>query len=134
MPSEKSTKRWLVLIIVAVVIALRWIQLGHASLWFDEGYTAWVVSLSPARIIHVLSSDTSPPLYYVLLRGWVECFARSEWALRSLSALAATGSMIGFYPLATRVLRDSFAAATATGLFAVSVMQVAYSHEARFYA
>jgi hypothetical protein len=39
-----------------------------------------------------------------------------------------------FYPLALRILRDRWAAIVALALFAVSVLQVAYAHDARFYA
>lgn len=132
-----KAERWpLVLswLAIGVGIALRWAQLGRASLWFDEGYTAWVVSLSPGRIVQVIRADTAPPLYYLLLRAWVGMFGHSEAALRSLSAVMATASLLIFYPLALRLLRDRWAVAVAVALFAVCQMQVSYAHEARFYA
>jgi uncharacterized membrane protein len=122
------------LVAIGVGIGLRWAQLGKASLWFDEGYTAWVVSLPASRIVQVIRVDTAPPLYYLLLRGWVAIFGHSEAALRSLSAVFATASLLIFYPLALRLLRDRRAVAVAVALFAVCEMQVAYAHEARFYA
>src|ERR1700753_2523443 len=67
-------------------IVLRWIALGRPSLWYDEGYTAWIVSHPIAEIMRLIQTDTAPPLYYVLLRGWVNVFGHSETALRSLSA------------------------------------------------
>jgi mannosyltransferase len=138
-PSNTQDRKpgwWSVLfmIVLAAGIALRWVQLGRSSLWFDEGYTAWLVSLPTPEIVRVLHVDTAPPLYYLLLRAWTLLFGRSEFALRSLSASIASGSLLLFYPLAMRVLRDRGAALVALMIFAASVMQVAYAHEARFYA
>ena len=53
-PLGRAT-RWIttVIILIAVLIGivLRFAELGRMSLWFDEGYTAWVISLSPGEII-----------------------------------------------------------------------------------
>ena len=41
---------------------------------------------SPARVVRaVLLSDTSPPLYYLLLYGWTLVFGTSDVALRLFS-------------------------------------------------
>jgi uncharacterized membrane protein len=121
------------IVLLSIGVFLRWFHLGRESLWFDEGYTAWVVSLSPANLIRAVRVDTAPPLYYLLLHGWTVLFGRSEFALRSMSALFATASVLLFYPLAKRFLVDRWVAAAAVALFAVSEMQVAFAHEARFY-
>jgi hypothetical protein len=43
-----------------------------------------------SRVIRaVYYSDTSPPLYYVLLYGWTRAFGTSDWALRMFSVAAA---------------------------------------------
>src|SRR5260221_10765974 len=97
--------------IIAIGVFLRWFRLAHQSLWFDEGYTAWAISLSPTEIIRAVRVDTAPPLYYLLLHGWAAVFGRSEFALRSMSALFATASLLLFYPLAKRILRDPIAVA-----------------------
>ncbi|HSV13111.1 MAG TPA: glycosyltransferase family 39 protein [Tepidisphaeraceae bacterium] len=121
------------IVFLSIGVFLRWFHLGRESLWFDEGYTAWVISLSPAQLIRAIRVDTAPPLYYLLLHGWAGLFGRSEFALRSLSALFSTASLLLFYPLAFRFLSDRRLAAAALALFAVSEMQVAYAHEARLY-
>src|SRR5271165_5549902 len=81
---------------VAGGIALRWSGLGRKSLWLDEGYTAWVVSNPWQQIVRIISVDTAPPLYYLLLRGWTQLFGFSEAALRSMSALMATVALFVF--------------------------------------
>jgi uncharacterized membrane protein len=136
-PSEKllakNISAAIILIAILVGIVLRFSQLGKMSLWFDEGYTAWVVSLSPAQIVRVIRVDTSPPLYYLLLRGWVGVFGHSEAAMRSLSALASSAALLVFFGIAGRLLRDRWAIAAAMSLASVSFMAISYAHEARFY-
>jgi hypothetical protein len=115
-------------------IVLRWAQLGKKSLWFDEGYTAWVVSHPLREIIRLIGADTAPPGYYILLRGWVILFGSSETALRSMSALASSLALLVFWRVALQILKNPPAIAVATAVFAFGYMQVGYSHECRFYA
>jgi len=120
---------------VLSAVVLRWFHLGRLSLSYDEGFTAWASSLSPADIVRVFAqSDATPPLHYLLEHYWVGLFGNSEYALRSLSALLGTLSLPVFYFLAKRALKDSMAVALAMWLFAFSIMQVWYSQMARFYA
>jgi uncharacterized membrane protein len=123
-----------ILIAVVIGVVLRFAELGRMSLWFDEGYTAWVMSLSPGEIIRVIRVDTSPPLYYLVLRGWVGIFGHSEAGMRSLSAVFSSAALMVFYGIARRLLRDRWAVAGAMCLGAVSCMSISYAHEARFYS
>lgn len=122
--------------IVLILIAgtfLRWGALGRESFWFDEGFTAWAASLSPGEILKVIHADVSPPGYYLLLHYWAKLFGQSETALRAMSAFFATLSMGVFWLLARRVLKTPLAVVVAMGLFALSVMQMEYAKDARFY-
>ena len=81
----------------------------------------------------MIRGDTSPPLYYLLLRGWVGMFGHSEVAMRSLSAVFSSAALLVFYGIARRLLRDRWAVTAAMCLAAVSCMGISYAHEARFY-
>ena len=124
------------LMVVAVTFGcvLRWWRLSARSLWFDEGYTAWVVSLPAGRIIDAIRVDTAPPLYYLLLRGWVRLFGTGEAALRVPSAMCATAALGVMAAVVRRLFADRWARAVAVALVACSFMQVVYAHEARFYS
>jgi hypothetical protein len=121
-------------LILAAGTLLRFWNLGRLSLWFDEGYSAWAASLGPLRLFHVIRADVSPPLYYLLLRGWIGLFGTSEAALRALSATAATACFPFLYLLARRLLQRPGAILLAMALGAASVMQITYAQEARCYA
>jgi uncharacterized membrane protein len=119
---------------VAVGIFLRVYKLGSESLWFDEGYTAWMVSHSPPEIIHLIRADTAPPLYYLLLHGWANWFGRSEAALRSLSAVISIITLFIAVDIARKFLRNPAAIAIAVWATAISFLQIWYAQEARAYA
>jgi uncharacterized membrane protein len=125
---------WLAIVAAAVTgIVLRWWHLTYQSLWFDEGYTTWVVSLSPTEILRVIRNDISPPLYYLLLHAWVRIWGDSEMALRGFSATAGSLAIGVFFFLARAVLVRPGAVAAAMWLMALSALQVQYAQEARFY-
>src|SRR5690242_4816276 len=114
-------------------VALRWVDLGRQSLWWDEGFTAWTSGLALGRIVPFARSDNQAPLYYVMQHFWDALFGNSEFALRALSALLGTMALPVFYLLAKKVLKDSVAVGLAFWLFAFSLKQIWYSREARSY-
>jgi uncharacterized membrane protein len=120
--------------LLGIGLALRWWSLGSQSLWFDEGYSAWVATLSPAEIVHVIRHDVSPPLYYLILHGWTRLFGDSEFALRSLSATAASLSLLVFVALTRQVLQRERSRLVAIALFSLSVLSIQFAQEARSYA
>ncbi|MGD0390194.1 MAG: glycosyltransferase family 39 protein, partial [Tepidisphaeraceae bacterium] len=119
---------------VAVGVCFRIGHLGRESLWFDEGYTAWIVSHSPGEIIRLILADTAPPLYYLLLHGWTEVFGRSEIALRSLSTVCSILTLLVAFGIARRMLRNPAAVAAAMWLMSLSFLQTWFAREARAYA
>lgn len=133
--SPATSWRWLALIglIITGGCFLRFWRLGTQSLWFDEGYSAWMVTHLPRQIIYLIRFDVSPPLYYLLLHLWAKTFGESEFALRSMSAVAACLALPLMALTARRITNSWFAAIVATLVFSVSVLQVQYAQEARSY-
>ena len=111
----------------------RFHRIGAPSLWFDEGYTAWLTNHPPAEIIRLIRADTAPPLYYLLLHGWCRVFGRSEAALRGLSAALGVAGVPLVALIARRTVRAPAAVVAAAWLFALSFFQTWYSREARAY-
>jgi 4-amino-4-deoxy-L-arabinose transferase-like glycosyltransferase len=89
---------------------------------------------SPARVIRaVLLSDTSPPLYYLLLQGWTLIFGTSDLALRLFSVSFSIASLPLVAALACRIAGRRAAVASSV-LFAFSPLVVYYSTEGRMYS
>ena len=88
----------------------------------------------PARVIRaVLLSDTSPPLYYLLLNGWTRVFGTGDVALR-ICSLLFTALALPFVWLLGRELGDARMGRTAAVLFALSPVSLFYSIEGRMYS
>ena len=88
----------------------------------------------PGRVVRaVLLSDTSPPLYYLLLHVWTRAFGTSDGALGALSVLASLCCLPFLWQLA-RVFGGRAAAIPATLLFSLGPPSVYYSTEGRMYA
>ena len=86
---------------------------------------------SPARVIRaVLLSDTSPPLYYLLLQAWTLISGTSDLALRLFSVTFSIASLPLVAALAYRIA-DRRAAIASSVLFAFSPLVVYYSTEGR---
>ena len=86
------------------------------------------------RVIRsVRLSDTSPPLYYVLLHYWTRVFGTGDAALRLLSTVWAMSLFPLLIYLARRVGGQP-AVLPACILFAVSPTALVYSTEGRMYA
>jgi mannosyltransferase len=57
----------------------------HAGYWIDEGIAVGIASHDLADIPRTLRLDGSPPLYYLLLHGWMQLAGSGEEATRALS-------------------------------------------------
>jgi 4-amino-4-deoxy-L-arabinose transferase-like glycosyltransferase len=90
--------------------------------------------VSPAQVIRaVLLSDTSPPLYYLLLYGWTLLFGTSDIILRLFSTIWSLACL----PLLAIVARRTggrSAVIPSCVLFAFSPWSVYYSTEGRMYS
>jgi 4-amino-4-deoxy-L-arabinose transferase-like glycosyltransferase len=121
------------LLVLALALGLRLYRLGDQSLWYDEGFSVFLAQLEPARIISWTAADIQPPLYYLLLHGWIRVWGNSEAAVRGLSLLFGVLCVPLIYGLAWRVSRSRTAALAAAVLLAVSPVHLWYSQEARMY-
>lgn len=120
--------------VVGVAAVTRFVFLGHQSLWYDE-----IVSLTLAKqpfgamLRGIARTESTPPLYYVLLWVWVRVFGTSVDALRSLSACFGILTVAVLY-LAARVRFSRGAALVSGALAATNPMLIWYSQETRAYA
>jgi uncharacterized membrane protein len=77
----------MMLLMLLLAATLRIVQLSEQSIWFDEAF-AWNIIVQ-GDMYPRISTDTHPPLYYLLLRGWTEVAGDSALTLRYLSALTS---------------------------------------------
>jgi mannosyltransferase len=88
----------------------------------------------PWRVVRaVLLSDTSPPLYYLMLAAWTRVAGTSDFALHACSAAWALATMPLIWLLGYR-LGGPREALIACVLFAVAPVSLYYSVEVRMYS
>ncbi|WP_324759314.1 glycosyltransferase [Haloarcula sp. GH36] len=126
--------RWGALaLVVGVAVALRVFVLGGWSLWTDELYSVAIRGDLPVTQLLVHPTDPHPPLYYLLLHGWMELFGEGRTAVRSLSVLGGVLTVVAVYLLGTELFEDRTGLLAAV-MVAVSPFFIHHSRVARMYA
>ena len=75
--------------------AVRFATLDVQSMWLDEAVTHSLVTRSFGGMLRAIPhSESTPPLYYVLAWAWARVFGSGAVALRSLSALFGTATIV----------------------------------------
>ena len=125
------------LVLAAVLVALLALYLANRlpslgrDYWVDEIHSLHMVDRPMAEIPATLAErDTHPPLYFLLLHGWVQLVGHDENAVRWLSVLLGLVAAAGFATVAKR-MAGARAAATTFALACVSWYLVRPSAEAR---
>lgn len=123
----------MIILILLVGLILRLVNLNQ-SLWLDEAINAvFVRSLDLKSLIFNYSlSDFHPPLYHILMKGWVILFGSSEIALRMPSVILGVASIYVIYKIGKKLFDEKTALVAAT-LLATAPLHIYYSQEARMY-
>lgn len=126
------SQRILFLFILCAGVFIRFYQLGHYDLWYDEAYSV-IRSTNIVRYLSRIDTHMQAPLYYVFLHIIIRLFGNSEIAIRIPSALASILAIILLY----RILKARCSPHTALVgalLCALSPFQLWYAQEARVYS
>ncbi|MBX6314259.1 MAG: glycosyltransferase family 39 protein [Isosphaeraceae bacterium] len=136
---RRSLGRWEGVALAAILLvatALRFVALGHDSIWSDE---AVVLSLAhqdgPAALLRHLQvvDATRAPLHPLLLQGWIAVFGTSESAARALSAACGVATVALVYLLGRQTYGGTVGL-WAAWLIAISPIDVYHAREVRMYA
>ena len=114
---------------LAVLVRLR----SSSPLWLDEALSVNIARLPLTELPAALRQDGAPPLYYLLLHGWIELFGTGTTQVRLLSTLLALTALPLAY-LVGRRLRDASTGWACALLFGALPFLVRYATETRMYA
>src|SRR5918992_5959561 len=118
------------LLLLSLILRTRLLGVGF---WIDEGLSVGIADRPLGEIPDALRLDGSPPLYYVILHGWMQLAGTSEEAVRSLSLVFALLAV----PVAwggAGALFGTRAGWVAAVLSATNPFLTIYAQEARMYA
>jgi mannosyltransferase len=121
-----------VLLVLTAISAYLRTRFISGQFWMDEAITTGVSSHSIGAIPGILRHDGNPPLFYLLLHGWMTVFGSSESATHSLSLLfglltVPVGMWAGWSLFGRR------AGVMAAVLFAFNAWLTYYAQETRMY-
>ncbi|RMT87439.1 hypothetical protein ALP39_04156 [Pseudomonas marginalis pv. marginalis] len=119
--------------ILGLAMALRFYGLTAAAIWGDEGSSLLLSEYALDDLWFHAAHDVHPPLYFFMLRGWIELFGDTIWSIRSMSAIPGV-AVVGLGIWLTRQLSNQRAAVLAGILLALMPTAVRYSQEVRMYA
>jgi 4-amino-4-deoxy-L-arabinose transferase-like glycosyltransferase len=112
-------------------VVLRFVS--PTALWLDEAQSVAIARSDLAGLFEGLRQDGAPPLYYLLLHGWMSVFGTSAVAVRALSGVFSVLAL----PLAWWLGRRLGGPRVATALvllLATSPFAVRYASETRMYS
>jgi mannosyltransferase len=112
-------------------VLMRWWP--RSALWLDEAQSVSFAKLPLMSIPGALRQDGAPPAYYLALHAWMAVFGDASTAVRALSALLSTVTLV-VVGVWVRRRWSSTAAALAVGTLAVSPFAIRYGAEARMYS
>jgi hypothetical protein len=133
-PASLSARLYLLLALgLLAAFLVSTIHLRTDSFWNDEAWTAWAVR-SPylADTLARVRADVHPPLYFLILYGWVGVAGESVYAIRLLSVLFGMIGLAATYAVARRLF-DARTGVYAALLLGASSFFVYYTREARMY-
>jgi mannosyltransferase len=118
------------LMLLSLVLRTREIGIGF---WIDEGLSVGIADRPLGDIPEALRLDGSPPLYYLLLHGWMQLVSDSEEATRALSVVFAVLAVpVAWW--AGRILFGTRGAWMAAVLAATNPFLTQFAQEARMYS
>jgi mannosyltransferase len=121
----------LVVGLVAAGVVLRF--LTRSDLWLDEALSVNIARLPVGDLLDALARDGHPPLYYLLLHGWMEVFGEGDAAVRALSGLLSVATLPVAW-VAGRRYGGRVCATAVLVVVATSPFALRYATEARMYS
>lgn len=118
-------------VVLAVAVVIRFAAVS--PLWLDEAQTVGIARLPLRHIVEGLRHDGAPPLFYVLLHGWMRIFGDSDLTARFLPGVFSVAALPLTW-LAGRRLGGRTVAWSAVLLLAASPFATRYATEARMYS
>ena len=120
--------------VVLLGLAVRTYGLTSYDIWSDEAYHIQLVKLPTvgAMLEAVLANPPSDPLYVLLLRSWASLFGHGDLAVRALSVILSTATILATYWLG-KVVAGRAAGLVGALLLALSPYAVEFGQQASLY-
>jgi uncharacterized membrane protein len=121
--------------VILIYITVRFWNLTATCLWFDEIFSVHAAEHSWDSILSFVALDLiHPPLFYVLLKGWIAAGGESLQWLRAFPVLFSVVAILPFLRLCRELRLGKWATTFALSLIAVNGSLIKYAQELRMYS
>lgn len=107
--------------------------IGVASYELDEAVHLWFAQMPYEIVVEKAADDPNPPVYNLLISGWIKQFGVQEVSSRMFSAIAGSLAVVVLFLLGLRNF-GLFSGVLLALLFCLSPVQYRFTHMARPYA
>lgn len=128
---EIRSSHW-VLFFSLLGFGLRLQELSFQPLWGDEGWSFYLAAQPLPDLLTLTAVDIHPPLYYVLLKGWLAIIGTGAEEARFLSVVIGTALIPVLASLGQRLF-DRQVQVMAAAVVAVMPLAIYYAQEVRMY-
>jgi hypothetical protein len=120
---------------MAVLVVVRVWRLDASCLWFDEVFSVHAARHGWGALVEFVALDLiHPPLFYLLLKGWIALVgSEAVWWVRLFGVLTATAACVPVVLLCRELGLRARVGQVAVGLMAVSGFLVQHAREVRMY-
>lgn len=130
---ERAPVELVVISTLAVLAGLVLRFVTRSPLWLDEALSVNIARLPLGEIPGALRHDGHPPLYYLMLHGWMQVLGTGDLAVRSLSGIVGVIALPLAW-LAGRRRGGSTLGWLTVGVLALSPFALRYATETRMYS
>jgi hypothetical protein len=123
------------LLLLTGIAATAFLFYGNSRpIWLDEAHYLAYANQEWSAMLAGLRNDSHPPLYFLLLSGWISFAGDSEFAIRSLSWALYVVTAGVIFKLGRCLFQDRNVAILASFLFLTSRTAVKQAQHAQMYA
>lgn len=120
---------------IAVYVAARFWHLTSYGLFGDEVFTLWTSAQEWPRVLgSVIEDVVHPPLFYMLLKVWIDLGGQSLLWIKLLPVLLSIFSIIPFLLLCRELKTNLAATGLALWMMAVNGFLISHAQEPRMYS
>lgn len=128
------TSNWLICLVIFVLnFVLKFIYIDHLEIGIDEPFTLFYANADFEFLLNMLEHENNPPLFTVILKGWVSIFGLSPTSVRFLPLVFSALTAVSVFHLGRKFFSKSIGITTAL-IFTFSNYHLFFAHEARPYA
>ena len=120
--------------IILLGALLRLLRLDWQDVWLDEAFSLHIASLPWSATLAAIRQDVHPPLFYLLLHGWIAWLGDSAYALRLLSALTGVLTLPALYALGRALRLERSWSLLLTFLLATAYFPIRFAQETRSFS